>query len=133
MDIPKFVQASDLKLELEPEGRFLRVTGEREEKEEGVVRTTRFEKHFSIGPNVDAAQLRANFDDGVLIVQAPKLAPVEETKPAVQTIAITTKPHETMSDEEVRNKTYNDAFDESDWVESGKEALEPELGKKVKM
>jgi len=130
MDIPEFVKASDLKLELEPEGRHLRVTGEREETEEGVVRTTRFEKHFSIGPNVDATQLRANFDDGVLIVQAPKL---EETKPAVQTIAITNKPHETMSDEEVRNKTFNDAFDESDWAESGKEALEPELGAKAKM
>ena len=41
---------------------------------------------------------------------------------AKRTIQITNKPHQEMSDEELMQKTYNDAFDESDWVETGKKA-----------
>jgi HSP20 family protein len=116
IDVPDGVEASDMKVEVEQDGTVLHVSGERKVKKDNRVIQTRFDNHFTIGPNIDTDNLTANLSDGVLIVKAPKLVVEEEKK---KTIAITQKPHD-LSEEEVLQKSYSDAFDESDFAEAGK-------------
>jgi hypothetical protein len=58
--------------------------------------------------------------DGVLVLTAPKLETEQKRR-----IAITETlhaPEKLASDEEVIQKSYSDAYNESDWVETGKVA-----------
>lgn len=126
LDIPQGLEQNDLKVELEGDGTIVHISGEqrREEKSDNDQQSsttvvTRFSKRFSIGDQVDTEYMQANFADGCLVIRAPKV-PVETKK---RQIEITNKPHLEMSDEEIRHKNYNDAFDESDWAEVGKKAV----------
>jgi hypothetical protein len=67
----------------------------------------------------------ANLADGVLILMAPKLEK-EILKEPKHTIAITENSPTSMTDEEVTQKNYSDAFDESDFAEMGKVGHEKE-------
>jgi HSP20 family protein len=120
--VPEGVPASDMMVELEHDGTVLHLSGARKVEREGMVSETRFDKRFTIGPNVDTDQMTANFSDGVLVLTAPKLEP-EKGK---HTIAITTENGVVALEEEVVQKSYSDEFDESDWIETGKVGLEKE-------
>jgi HSP20 family protein len=111
--VPDGVKASDVSIELENDGTVLYLSGERRQDDENgkLVSETRFEKRFTIGPNVDKDNITANLSNGLLVLKAPKI----ETR----TIAITEKPH-VASAEEVIHKSYSDEADESDWAEAGK-------------
>jgi len=55
------VQASDMNIELEQEDhRVLPIRGERKIDKDGFVHTTRLDKHFTIGENVDVEHRTAN-------------------------------------------------------------------------
>lgn len=118
VNVPKGVDASDMNVELENDGTVLHLSGERKTEKEGSVSEMRFDKRFTIGTNVDTENITANLDEGVLILKAPKLKPQIAEKPK-HTIPITKQPH-AMLDEEVVQTNYSDAFDESDWAETGK-------------
>lgn len=126
IDVPEGIKASDMKVELEQDGSVLHVTGERKTEENNRVLHTRFDKHFSMGPNIDVEKLSANLDDGVLVVKAPKIRVDDEPPASSQRINITEQPH-VMTDDELMQKTYSDAFDESDFAEAGKEAVEKKI------
>jgi HSP20 family protein len=116
VDVPEGVGASDMNVEVNDD--MIHLSGERKVEEGGMMSETWFDKRFTIGTNVDTDNITANFKDGVLVLKAPK---VEVTVPPKKTIAITEDPHDDI-EEEVIQKSYSDAFDESDWVEAGKEA-----------
>jgi len=120
IDVPKGLDASDMTVELENDGTVLHLSGEHKTEKEGgkVVSQMRFDKRFTIGTNVDTENIKANLDEGVLVLTAPKLKPEAAEKPK-KTIPITKKPH-SMLDEEIVQTNYSDAFDESDWAETGK-------------
>lgn len=141
MDVPPEIRAEDLNVEVVqngPSGQVaLRITGERrsttssdasdkeiDDKNKSSTATSmmRFTKQFTIGNQVDAEHLQANFADGCLVVRAPKLEPVVASKENTRQIPISTRPHAEMllTDEELKYKNFNDAFDESDWAETGK-------------
>jgi HSP20 family protein len=119
VDVPAGVKASDVAVELENDGTVLHLSGVLRQEENGMlVSETRFEKRFTIGMNVDTDNITANLSDGVLVLTAPKLETEQKRR-----IAITEKPHgpgKLASDEEVIQKSYSDAYDESDWAETGK-------------
>jgi HSP20 family protein len=115
VDVPDGVKASDVAVELENDGTVLHLSGELRQEENGMlVSETRFEKRFTIGTNVDTDNITANLSDGVLVLTAPKLETEQKRK-----ITITEKPHG-PSEEEVIQKSFSDAYDESDWAEAGK-------------
>jgi HSP20 family molecular chaperone IbpA len=114
--VPDGVKASDVALEVENDGTVLHLSGERRQEDENgkLVSETRFEKRFTIGANVDTDSITANLSDGVLILTAPKIETEQKRR-----IAITENPH-APSNEDVIQKSYSDAFDESDLAETGK-------------
>lgn len=85
VDVPG-VKASDMKLELEDDGRVLHLSGGRKIQREGTITETRFDKKFMVGENVDLEKLTANLADGVLTLVAPKK---EVNKPKLTSIPIT--------------------------------------------
>jgi len=89
VDLPG-VKASDMKIELEDNGRLLHLSGGRKVQEGDRVVETKFDKKFTIGENVDTEKMTANLVDGVLTLQAPKK---EITEPPKRTITITEGPH----------------------------------------
>jgi len=130
VDVPDGVCPDDMTVEVEDDGSVLHVSGRRRtENDEGtVVSETRFDKSFTIGPNVDVERLTASFqeEDGVLVLSAPKLAiegegaEEQEETPSRRRIEITKAKALPLGDEEIAQKTFGDAFDESDWAEAGK-------------
>jgi HSP20 family molecular chaperone IbpA len=120
MEIPKGLGSKDLKVELERDGTVVHVSGEHHVKEEGAESIMHFSKRFSIGEGVDVDHLKANFSDDCLVIQAPK---AEQVEPPKRSIPITTEPHKAITDEEVVQSQYNDAFDESDFMEEGKKQV----------
>lgn len=116
MDLPSDLRASDL--EIHVDGDVLHLTGKRVTENKGVTTTLQLDKRFSMGPHVDKERLTANLSNGVLVVKAPKM---DQLEPPKQTVRITELPH---SEADILNKTYSDAFDESDWAETGKQGHE---------
>jgi HSP20 family molecular chaperone IbpA len=120
VDVPDGVKASDVTVCLENDGTLLHLSGEQRREERGMVSETRFEKRFTIGSNVDTDNITANLSDGVLVLTAPKIETEQKRR-----IAITENSHapgKLVSDEEVNQKSYSDAYDESDLAETGKVA-----------
>ena len=79
IDVPG-CKPSDMTVQLEEDGRILRLSGGRKVTKEGQVTETKFEKRFTIGDTIDTANIAADLSDGVLVVKAPKL-PKEEVAP----------------------------------------------------
>jgi HSP20 family protein len=82
------VKAEDINIQVEQEGRLMRVSGDRKMKKGDEVTTTHFEKSFKLGKTIDANKVSANLADGILVVTALK----DEDKAPVK-VAITQNPH----------------------------------------
>jgi HSP20 family protein len=74
------VDAKGLDLQLDHDGRVLRLKGERFHEEGGMKVQSRFEKAILLSPDVDSSKLQANMSEGILTVIAPKV----ETKEALK-------------------------------------------------
>merc|ERR1712159_416961 len=67
------VNANDLSLSLDSDGRVLRLKGQASSKEGGMAISSRFEKALLLAPEVDTGKMTASFSDGTLTVFAPKI------------------------------------------------------------
>lgn len=85
VDVPG-VKKDDITVNVEEDGRILKITGGRKVVRDGKTTETKFMKRFTIGDNVDMDKMTANLADGVLTLTAPKK---EEEKPKTRTIMIT--------------------------------------------
>jgi HSP20 family protein len=121
VDVPEGLTASDLKVEVENNGTFLHLSGQHETEQDGMQFFTQFSKRFALGQDMNMDELTANFTDGMLTLMIPKPDETEEHGSAwdKKEIPITVK-HRIPSDEEIVQKDYSDAFDDSDWTEAGK-------------
>ena len=74
-DLPG-IRAGEVSLELQEEGKLLKVFGSRKYKRRGPLIKFEFDKMFRIDPAVlDVKRISASLSDGVLVVSAPKLKP----------------------------------------------------------
>ena len=121
VDIPDGIKASDMKVEVENDGTLLHLSGKLELEKDRTKSLHRFDKQFSIGPHLDVDNMTANFSDGVLVLSAPKVEAAHVEEPPKKTIAISEEPH-MLSDDEIVQKNFSNAFDESDLIEMGKAA-----------
>lgn len=85
VDVPG-VQASDMNVNLEENGRILHLSGGRKIVKDNEMQETKFSKRFTIGDDIDTSQISANLNAGVLTITAPKKAKEE---PKAITIPIT--------------------------------------------
>jgi HSP20 family protein len=67
------VSAEDVDLQLDHDGRVLRLKGERSHEEGGMKVCSRFEKAILLSPDVDTTKLAANMSGDTLTVVAPKI------------------------------------------------------------
>jgi HSP20 family molecular chaperone IbpA len=72
MHVPD-VDVKDLDLQLDHDGRVLRLKGERKHQEGGMTVQSRFEKAILLSPDVDTTKLVANASGNTLTVVAPKI------------------------------------------------------------
>jgi HSP20 family protein len=77
--------ASDVKLDLDEENRTLRISGETNREHDGIFVRSRFDKSFTLDRGLDIAGVKAEMDNGVLTITAPRL---EEVKDSVRRIDI---------------------------------------------
>jgi HSP20 family protein len=77
VDVPG-VKAGDMSVQLENDGKVLRISGGRKVVKDNMTTETKFEKRFTIGKNVDMEKVTANLVDGVLVLSAPKIETKEE-------------------------------------------------------
>lgn len=77
--------ASDINLELEGDGRVLKISGETKRENEGISVHSRFERSFTLPRDVDANGIAASIDNGVLTITAPKY---EEEQTSVRRIDV---------------------------------------------
>jgi HSP20 family molecular chaperone IbpA len=120
VDVPKGLNAADMNVQVE--NNQVVISGQFERTQKDTTSSTRFEKRFTALADMNVDQLTANrSDDGVLELEVPKVPTAKETTPKRTTIPITTKDKTLPSVEEISQKGYSDAFDESDWAETGKE------------
>ena len=119
------VEAKDLNLQLDHDGRVLRLKGDKVHEEGGMKVQSRFEKAILLSPDIDTSQLHANMDGDTLTVIAPKFDPKDvlekvDTKkadkkidiqfsgPALESTASTKLPVETLKDSQVKTKESTD-------------------------
>ena len=125
IDVPNGLSSGDLKVEIDDDSKNLFVTGERNIEEEGMRSSTKFKQQLSLMPQVDVKSLKVNLDDdGTLSIQATKVPEAVEEEVAAKaslrrSIPITKK-YNLPTDQEIVQTQMSDAFDESDWVETGK-------------
>jgi len=67
------VEAKDVDLQLDHDGRVLRLKGDRTHEEGGMKVQSRFEKAILLSPDVDTTKLAANMSGDTLTVVAPKI------------------------------------------------------------
>lgn len=67
------VEAKDIDLQLDSDGRVLRLKGERAHEDGGMKIQSRFEKAILLSPDVDTTKLAANMSGDTLTVFAPKI------------------------------------------------------------
>jgi HSP20 family protein len=78
------VEAKDLDLQLDSDGRVLRLKGQKVQEESGMKIKSSYEKAILLHPDVDTDKISASFSDGVLSIVAPKVEKkedLEEKKP----------------------------------------------------
>jgi HSP20 family molecular chaperone IbpA len=71
VDIPG-VDAKDVHVSLEENGKVLTLRGERQSKSDGYEFSSKFYQSFSLDPAVDTEKFSASLQNGVLVVSAPK-------------------------------------------------------------
>lgn len=67
------VDAEDIQLQLDNDGRVLRLKGDRSREAGGMKVQSRFEKAILLGPDVDTSKLAANMSGDSLTIVAPKI------------------------------------------------------------
>ena len=67
------VDANDINLQLDNDGRVLRLKGDRSREAGGMKVRSRFEKAILLGPDVDTSKLAANMSGDSLTIVAPKI------------------------------------------------------------
>ena len=67
------VDANDINLQLDNDGRVLRLKGDRSREAGGMKVQSRFEKAILLGPDVDSSKLAANMSGDSLTIVAPKI------------------------------------------------------------
>ena len=67
------VDANDINLQLDNDGRVLRLKGDRSHEAGGMKVQSRFEKAILLGPDVDTSKLAANMSGDSLTIVAPKI------------------------------------------------------------
>mmetsp|Transcript_10537 Transcript_10537/g.18508 ORF Transcript_10537/g.18508 Transcript_10537/m.18508 type:complete len:267 (+) Transcript_10537:101-901(+) len=72
-------KASDINLQLDEDGRVLKISGETKREEGGISVHSRFERSFTLNRDIDTSRISARMDDGVLTITAPKYEEVKET------------------------------------------------------
>jgi HSP20 family protein len=78
------VEAKNLDLQLDHDGRVLRLKGDHVQEEGGMKVQSRFEKAILLSPDIDTSKLEANMSEGTLTVIAPKIE-MKETLEKVDT------------------------------------------------
>ena len=73
VNVPTDVEVKDIDLQLDHDGRVLRLKGDRTHEEGGMKVQARFEKAILLAPDVDTAKLSANMSGDTLTVVAPKI------------------------------------------------------------
>lgn len=77
------LEAKDLDLQLDPDGRVLRLKGKKVQEEGGMKIQSSFEKAVLLHPDVDTEKISASVSGGVLRIVAPKVVKedhLDETK-----------------------------------------------------
>jgi HSP20 family protein len=108
-------KASDVKLDLDEDNRTLRISGETKLENDGISVHSRFDKSFTLDRNLDISGVAAEFDDGVLIITAPKF---EEVKDSVRRIDVVDN---SSSDEEVNDVASENKGDEIEGADTDTE------------
>mmetsp|Transcript_5618 Transcript_5618/g.12235 ORF Transcript_5618/g.12235 Transcript_5618/m.12235 type:complete len:201 (-) Transcript_5618:107-709(-) len=72
MQVPD-VEVENLDLQLDHDGRVLRLKGERSHEDEGMKLQSRFEKAVLLSPDIDTTKLAANMSGDTLTIVAPKI------------------------------------------------------------
>jgi len=119
-------KASDVNLELEEDGRALKVTAETNQKREGVSIKSKIEWSFAVGQDIDTANVTARMDDGVLTMTAPKYQYVKKRVRRIEVIDDSKKMKSadaTTSDNEEEGEN-NEEEEESEEGEHGLEESE---------
>ncbi|KAL9187763.1 hypothetical protein ACHAXT_006141 [Thalassiosira profunda] len=86
--------ASDVNLQLKD--RLLTISGETKRENDGISVHSRFERSFALPQDVNADEISARLDDGVLTITAPKYAEAQDT---VRKIPIAEEERKAESDE----------------------------------
>lgn len=71
MDVPG-LKPEDMTVQIEQNGRVLRLSGGRKVEKENEVMETRFEKSFTLGKEIDTSKITANLANGIMVITAPK-------------------------------------------------------------
>eukprot|EP01083_Nonionella_stella_P011588 32872_1 len=73
VSVPDDMHMEDIELQLDHDGRVLRLKGEKKNEEEGMKVSSTFEKAILLSPDVDTSQLEASLSGDTLTVVAPKV------------------------------------------------------------
>ena len=112
-------KASDINLQLEGDGRLLKISGETKLENEGISTHSTFEKSFVLPRNVNTDEVSAQMENSVLTITAPKL---EEAKETVRRVDIV----------ENKNAISNEAVEENKEEVSDKVKVSDEESQKKK-
>jgi len=133
------VNAEDLSLELQQEGKVLKIFGSREYKHRGQLIKSEFDQMFTIDPaNLDVEHISANLSDGILVVSAPKLKPRLPKKTSIpikfgkddknsDEVKVSSERHNTVQADKHAHGTIEDSMEEATKTEvDGLEITEEE-------
>eukprot|EP00980_Cylindrotheca_fusiformis_P001387 scaffold344_cov130-Cylindrotheca_fusiformis.AAC.18 len=92
VDVPG-VKKEDMKMQLVNNNETLHLSGCRKFKHGDDVEETKFERHFTIGSDVDVEKINADLSNGVLTITAPKKEPAKDSPRfiAIKDSAVTTE------------------------------------------
>jgi HSP20 family protein len=124
VDVPG-AKAGDINLQLEEDGRLLKISGETKREEGGISVHSQFSRSFALNRDVDTSKMSAQIDNGVLTITAPKF---EEAKEDVRKIDIVEK-KKIEGGEEAVQEEEEDVTASHEKEESKKE--EPEVDETV--
>jgi len=108
VEIPEAFKLEDVDVELKADGKLLSITGKHEEKTDGSSFSSTFQQSFSLDPTVVIEELNANFDNGKLVISAPRkemLPQLEDRKIAIEgkkEIPVVENKHEEEAKEDVK-------------------------------
>jgi HSP20 family protein len=101
VDVPG-MKPEDINVSIE-DGKYLSIEGASERKGENYEFSSKFSQSFSIDPSIDIEHFKANMNDGVLVISAPKdLKRLEQEN--VRAIPITEQPHHHVEKIELETK-----------------------------